>query len=230
VPRPHVTARAAVVAAGVVGALVLAGCSSTEPDGGGSSATTLDAFSQPAAQALVTQAEVQQIAGNGMQAYRSETVVAAADPLPCLELIRVADGTRTGPGSTQSSATVSFADGSTGASITNTAHVFADAAAATTTFKRLVGEVASCGSFTIKVGDQAFRAGVTRLRDAPGGESSMTVRITVTSPSTSSDVTSVLARTNRTIVVAAAGTPDGTDEQAWATRTAVVSVGKAESI
>ena len=226
VRRAAVGVGLAAVGLGVV--LGVAGCSgSGGPSPSGPSAS---GFAQPAAQALVTQSDIERIAGPGFEAYRSDTVVGNADPQECLELIRISDGTRTGPASTVSSAAESFANGSTGASITNTAHVFGDAAAATTTFERLAAEVKRCGSFTIRVGDQLLKAGVTKVADGPGGDSSLMVRITVTSPSTSSDATSVIARTGRVIVVAVAGTPDGEDERAWATKTAVESVGRAAAI
>lgn len=212
----------------LVAAGTLAGCSG--PGGAGPSPTTLTGFSQPAALALVTQDEVAEIAGPGFQGYRSGTVVANAEPTACLELIRFADGTRTGPASVVSSASESFADGSTGASITNTVHVFADAATATKTFDRLVGEVSRCSSFTIEVNDQLFKAGIRKVEDAPGREASITLRVEVTNPTTSSDVTSVLARTGRALVVAVGGSPDGAGERAWATKTAVLSVGRAANL
>jgi hypothetical protein len=215
-PTAHRRVTLVCTAAGT--AALLAGCSSSS-SGGDASPTpspTGSSFSALAQQALVTPAQVQALAGSGFEPYQSSTVASNAEPISCLELLHMADGTRTGPPSTASSATESFANGSTGTSLTNTAHVFASASDVSGVMAKLRAEVPGCTSFSVVVASAVLKAGITpaAVVGAPAG--TLGLRVTITSPTQKADVTSAIAPAGRSIVVGVAGTPDGKDEPRFA--------------
>lgn len=220
-----------VVASGVlvlVAGAALVGCGSG--GGGGEASPSATSFDTLATTALVTKQEVTAIAGEGFEPYDSEATASAADPAECLELLRLADGTRTAPPATASSATRSYARGSTGASITNTVHVLVDDAKADEVYDHLASLVPTCKDFTVVVGSGVLKASIVKAKTASAGERSLGLRVVITSPTQKSDVTTVVAQQGRTLVVGVAGTPDGADEADWAAQTAQVSAQKAASI
>ncbi len=224
-PTPPSRRATAVTVCGAV-AVVLAGCSSSNSSGGALTSSTSSASSSPspsgssfgtlAAQALVSAAQVEAIAGSGFTPYQSATVATNADPVVCLELLHIADGTRTGPPSTVSSATESFANGSTGSSVTNTVHVFATAADAQQTLHRLRSEVPTCASFSVAVGTAILKGSIVATPPVGAPTGSLGLRVVITSPTQKADVTSAVAPAGRSLVVGMAGTPDGKDEAGYA--------------
>ena len=219
-----------VITAAVLAAVAgtgLAGCGS---GGGGEASPSATSFDTLATTALVTKDDVTAIAGEGFEPYDSEVTASAADPAECLELLRFADGTRTAPPATASSATRSYARGSTGASITNTVHVLVDKAKADAVYHQLTSLVPTCKDFTAVVGAGVLKARIESAKTGSAGERSFGLHVVITSPTQTSDITTVVAQQGRTLVVGVAGTPDGADEADWATQTAQVSAQKAASI
>jgi len=220
--------------------LTLAGCSSgssapspsgsTSPAPSPSGSASVSVDPTLASKALVTADQVAAIAGSGFTPYTTRTVVSATDPAACLELIRLADGTRTAPPATVSSATVTYADGSTGSSITNTVHVFADASAATKAFDEVRNLVPRCAAFSLVVDASVLKGSITPAAGIPATPTSLGLKVLVTSPTTKADVTSELVLAGRSIVVGVAGTPDGQGEAVWSVKTAALSAAAAASI